>query len=647
MNWLFPGFLAGAGLIAVPVALHFLRRRQNVMVRFPTLRFLGETALRDTRRHKLFRWLTLLLRCLAIALIASAFARPFWMSGAVSRRQVMVVAMDNSMSMQASGRWEKLQSWALKQLAELNPGDQAGLLMMNPNPVWLVPLTDDLERVRSALKNARPGFEKTRYAGALRVAGEKLALHPGAAKTLVWLADEQRVGWRGVDFAQTLPPGVRIRFAEPVPKPNRQAAITALNWSVNQLGLIASVRLFTPWQDQRRITVTTGGRVLAEQTVTLHEGDNKINLPFSPPENADGFCVAMDADDLPADDAAWITSAKPSSAAVLLDKIAGTDFLLHALRATKMLGAAALTAEPLAGTNWPADAVVILRGNDFFQPPRSEQLDQFFDAGGALWIFVDGDAGQLDWLKKHGLTAAARKNSDDGWHLQNWQAEHPALAAFVGQSLLPLSEVEFHQGFDLAGEPLAPLAEWPDGKMALAEWNDGGHRLLLAGFPMNRSATDWPAQPSFVPFVHQAVHWLGSFEGRQTDWRVGDTIPLPATEGTWRVLDGPAMGFKRDLVAGSIRPDAPGLYEFSVDGTRQVFAVNTPTEESDLTPWPKPDQLAALESKNLSGREENNARAPLMSSEAAENQQRIWWWVLVAGGLMILAELAIANRTTT
>ena len=53
MNWLFPGFLAGAALIALPVILHFLRRRQNVIVRFPSLRFLGETAMRDTRRQSI------------------------------------------------------------------------------------------------------------------------------------------------------------------------------------------------------------------------------------------------------------------------------------------------------------------------------------------------------------------------------------------------------------------------------------------------------------------------------------------------------------------------------------------------------------------------------------------------------------------
>jgi hypothetical protein len=182
--------------------------------------------------------------------------------------------------------------------------------------------------------------------------------------------------------------------------------------------------------------------------------------------------------------------------------------------------------------------------------------------------------------------------------------------------------------------------------MALAEWSDGGHRLLLAGFPLNRAATDWPTQPSFVPFVHQTARWLGSFTDSHDDRRVGDTIPLPAATGTWRTLDGPMPQPERN-VGGSIRPDAPGLYEFTGGGVRQVFAVNTPSEESDLSPWPKPEQFASLESKNLPESTERRAATPLLSSEAAENQQRLWWWILAGCGLVILAELALANRTAT
>ena len=77
-------------------------------------------------------------------------------------------------------------------------------------------------------------------------------------------------------------------------------------------------------------------------------------------------------------------------------------------------------------------------------------------------------------------------------------------------------------GLSLAGDALAPIANWPDGKMAIAELDRGGRHLLLTGFPPDRAATDWPAQPSFVPFVHCAVRWLGAVRDTHTDWRVGD-----------------------------------------------------------------------------------------------------------------------------
>lgn len=642
MNWLFPGFLAGATLIALPVVLHFLRRRQNVIVRFPSLRFLGETALRDTRRHQLRRWLTLLLRCLAIALIAAAFARPFFGDSAARHRQAMVIALDNSMSMQASGRWENYRAWALAQLAELAPGDRAALLAMNPSPAWLVPMTDDLATVRAALQNAQPGFEKTRYDSVLRTAGEILAAQAAGTKTLVWMADEQRSGWLGLDLKQTLPPGVKLRLAETAPAPARQAAIVALQKNLSSAGLTATVRQFQPEMDQRQITVRAGEQVLLQKMILLKAGDNQVELAFAWPTNAAGLRVSLNADNLPADDSAWLVAEKPAATTVLLDSVADADFMAHALSSTEKLGDGALKPGPLPDGVWPADSVVIVRRAEMFRPPRVQRLDHFFDAGGPLWIFADGSPEQAAWLKKHGIQLTPRRAADEPWHLCDWDPEHPALAAFAGQSLLPLLDVEFYKGFDLAGDQLAPLANWPDGKPAFAEWNGGGHRLLLAGFAADRAAMNWPAQPSFVPFVHQAVRWLGSFGAARRDWRVGDVIPLPAEHGQWRTVDALSPQAER-AVGGSLRATAPGLYEFSAGDFRKIFAVNIAPEESDLSPWPQPEQLAALESKAaVSARAE--ASLPL-SDTTAENQQRLWWWALAACGAVLLAELALANRT--
>jgi hypothetical protein len=229
-------------------------------------------------------------------------------------------------------------------------------------------------------------------------------------------------------------------------------------------------------------------------------------------------------------------------------------------------------------------------------------------------------------------------------HLRDWDVEHPVLDAFAGQSLLPLLEVEFYRGFNLTGEALAPIAQWPDGRTAIAELDSGGRRLLIAGFAPDRETTDWVAQPSFVPFVHGAIRWLAALRDTREDWRVDDTIPLPEETGVWRALDGPGL---REAVAvnGSVRPRLPGLYEFTGPRMKKVFAVNPPVEESDLSPWPEPERLASLESPAT---DEATSRVSTVPAGliVTENRQQLWWWLLAACGCALLAELLMANRTT-
>ena len=76
MSFVTPLLLAGASLVAVPIVLHLIMRQQPKHLEFPAIRFLQLHKEANRRQLRLRHLLLLLMRCLAIILIALALARP-------------------------------------------------------------------------------------------------------------------------------------------------------------------------------------------------------------------------------------------------------------------------------------------------------------------------------------------------------------------------------------------------------------------------------------------------------------------------------------------------------------------------------------------------------------------------------------------
>jgi hypothetical protein len=652
MSLLLPFFLAAGALIGIPIALHWLRRKPQVLVIFPTLRFLGPTAVMETRRHRLRRWLTLLLRCLIILLICLAFSRPFWNADRAAHGHAIVIAVDNSFSMQTKGRWEKLRDWASAQLAHPAPGDRAGLLLMNPTPSWLVPMTDKTDLVQKTLAALKPGYETTHYDPALRMAGDAL-LHAGTpAMTLVWMADEQQIGWKGVDFTSPLPGGVKLVLPPAIDPPTRQAAISGIQWIQTDAGLTLRVNItaYTPDQDPRQLTLSANGHVISQQKVTLLAGHpNQFDLPLAglKPDDVSQAKVELDPDDLPVDDTFYAIHDKDSSANILLTPLAGGpdnfDFLRHAIDSTKEIASAPLQAGDLPDADWPLKSVVVVRGEAPFEQPQVARLDAFLKAGGVACFLLDGSPAQAAWLEQHHVALKPVAGTPDSpLHLRNWDTRHPMLAPIAEGNLIGLLDVEFYRGLSLESLSATPLATWEDGGAAIADVNTDGLHFLVCGFDLQRNFTNWTVRASFVPFVHSALLWLSRQQNAGRDWRVGDAIPLPG-DGTWKSVDGPGDSAEVP-VSGTVRPTAPGLYQFTANNQNRLYAVNLKAEESDPHLWATPNDFQTLEAP--AGHSQPQYATVALSHEDAENQQRAWWWLIAATVIFILAELRIANRTT-
>ena len=125
MSFLYPIFLAGAVAIAIPIALHLLRRDVAPEVPFTAVRMLRGSPLEQTRRKRLRDLLLLLARVAALLLLAAAFARPY-LASAAGAPSLRIVALDRSFSMGAPGRFQQAQSMAREAAAAAGSRQQVG-----------------------------------------------------------------------------------------------------------------------------------------------------------------------------------------------------------------------------------------------------------------------------------------------------------------------------------------------------------------------------------------------------------------------------------------------------------------------------------------------------------------------------------------
>ena len=142
MSFLYPLFFLGALGIAAPIILHMIRRQTQKQQLFSSLMFLKESRPRYQKRSKIEHWLLLLLRCLALILLALAFVRPFLENpieaAPESSLNRKVVLIDTSASMRRDGIWSAVLSRVDSVLAEVEPEDRVSVITFDKQPTTLI-----------------------------------------------------------------------------------------------------------------------------------------------------------------------------------------------------------------------------------------------------------------------------------------------------------------------------------------------------------------------------------------------------------------------------------------------------------------------------------------------------------------------------
>ena len=662
LGFLVPLFLAGLTALVIPLVVHLRHRERKDPVRFPSLMFLRRIPFREARRQQIHHWPLFLLRLLAVALLALAFARPFFpeggatVAGADANRREVVILLDRSASMGAATRWSDARDSARAVLAGVQPGDRVSLFLFDAAPEVAAGPTTDHALVAAALEAATPSTRGTRYAVALRAARDLLAGSERPQRTLVLISDFQRVGWRG-EAIEPLPLGTTFRVVDVASDPAVNAGFSEVELleeaRTGRSGVLVTTRLTADSTSAAAtVTLTIEGRSVGTVAAT----GTRRTATFGPVTVGDlpahGVAVRRPGGALAADDTLRFVANPPRPVRVLLldrgDR--GSAFVERALAisGTPRVEVTTRTA-PLRAADLDAADVVFFHDAPWPGGASGDRLRRFLeDGGGVVVVLGEGTVRLPEWtrlrvgpiIESATLTFGALRR------------DHPVFEPFSAPGAGDFGATRVLRYRGLTGDSLDIPARYSDGAPAVVERAVARGRLLVLTASLDNAWSDLPLQPVFLPLVHQLALYAARHVERPSSYVVGQvaTIGLDQLAGNEAVVVvGPSGQRTRRELSGqplALQLDEAGFHEIreARAGGRllDLVAANVDPEEARLDPMDPADlgvAAGAVDSVTAAA-----SVAELASGTEQERRQGMWWFLLAAVGLALAAETLVGTR---
>lgn len=692
MGFLAPAFIAGLAALAIPVLIHLIHRERKTVVAFPSLMFLHKIPYQSVRRQKLRHLLLLALRLAALVLLVAAFARPFVHRAipagpALAGARERIILLDQSYSMGYGDHWKRATTAAHAAVADLGAGDRATVVLFARDPVAVSEPTGDHARLDRAIDAATVTSQSTRYAPALKFAGQVLGGSNLPRREVVLISDFQKVGWAQRDEVE-LPDGTVVTPVDVSEKAVADLAVTQVTTDRDTAAgsrdhVTVAARVTNVGADARTVSavLSLGGRDIQTRRITV-PASGAAQVRFSSqsvPTAATRGIVRIDHDALPANDAFHFTLAPDEVVSVLVIEPARARrnqslFVSRALSiGTRPRFDVQVKAE---NTVRPSDlerrSLVILNE---VRPPTGAVGARLRElvAGGAGLLVVPGDEQTAAWSSEWRALLPARvgpvvdRTDHAGGTLAAVEYSSPIFEIFQAPRSGDFSTVRMfrYRALVVPGDS-GVLARMDDGTPALVERADGDGKVLLWGSTLDEYWTDLPLQPVFLPFVHQLAKYAGRYADPRSSFVAGEVLDLSRhgeltamfgdkTNGTtggagpMLVLQSPS-GHRTRLHANGgdhlAELDEAGFYELrdaaTAIGSGRPIAVNVDPAESDLSHLDPEELIAAVTSRTAAAAQASAAATS--SPEDLERGQRIWWYLLLGALLLMAAETVLSNR---
>ncbi|MCL2639735.1 MAG: VWA domain-containing protein, partial [Phycisphaerales bacterium] len=638
------------------------------------------------------------MRMLVCALVAVAFARPFFgkkeETTGLAAKHARVIVADVSASMNWGSAAAKLKSECERVITELSEGsDAVGLVMMGGGEA--VEIDRNFDAVRAAAKEIKPGQGAGDIAGALEVADGMLRNVQAAMKDIVLISDLQRSGWNrrvggelrklAGDVKLTVIPvvgtgetggGADVMIVDRYCPESvvmdgtlQSISVKVANLSGKELSDLPVKLTITnatreprdgnprpsPAETEQKINIKAGGTMLVRFT---HVFDAVGDTPMV-------VRVGSDESITPENTVYFNTRVMGRIPVVILNGAPsanraadGAFFLGLALSPkgsppfeVKVVDASIATPEDIKTA-----AVVFLADVDKLPTGMNQSLTELLQRGGGVMFLPGENVSANVFNSQFGELAPCRlrgvlEGSKEGVSFSKLDFGHAIFREFAMPNHGDFSGVRFYRWWDVRdyqgavnGEESRVLARFDDGRPALLERQVGrGQSLLLASSTDLRWTNFAEKAAVFQPFVHLAAKSMSIRTEPRTAYVVGEELPIPEGGEKLKVRSQkPEVDTLQSQGAGVVARRA-GFYAVVDKGGNDVFvyAVNVDSSEMDRAVVSADEIISAMEQP----RDEEMGVATDRAAAVEKDGGHLWWYVILAVAMLFAMELFVANRT--
>ena len=584
MQFKHPEILYALFLLLIPIFIHLFQLRRFQKIDFTNVAFLRKVTSQTRKSSEIKKWITLLVRMLALACIIFAFAQPLFTSKtAIENNTETVLYIDNSFSMQAKGSSGPLLERALQDLYDKTDGDD--------RLSWF---TNDSERKNTSIQDFKNEILKVEYSPnqlnpsqVLLKANQLFSQAKDVQKQLIFISDfQQKENFPEISeeiqikAVQLNPVRVSNATIDSVFINSKNASTIQLKVKVSKQGEISS---------EVPVSLFNNNKLIAKTAVEFSESPSgTITFDIDASEQFIGKLEITETN-IPFDNHLFFSINKPNKIKVLAINSSDGNFLQR-LFGDDLFQLTQQAFNNLDYSQIPDQNFIVLNQLKEIPNPLATALKSFSDAGGSLLIIPSVDA-ELDNYNTFLLNlqmGSLSESKQQEKKITKIVFSHPLFQDVFEKEIANFQYPKVNSLFDISAGG-TPALTYEDGKPFLVQKN----KTYLFTAAIDQENSNFLNSPLVVPTVYNMG--LQSLPLADLYYTIGkqNTLAIPIQLGPDEILSIrdsvenfiPMQQTKANhvMITTTDNPERAGNYEVvQKDGFLQNISYNYSREESIL-----------------------------------------------------------------